>query len=528
MYNIPLRFSRNKLASRSACVIFSFFLFVFLAANPLELVTGATSPLTRANPPAARAAGTPSPLQDAIPTLSDASHSPAAGTTLTMFTFEITYTDADGTEPAWVRIIIDSEINEMETEGIFPWQLNYTEGVIFVLYTRLSEGPHTYYFEAHDGANAVSTGVYTGPTVTPIGSPPELSEGVAFPPSGYQIDAFIFSVEVKDNDNNTPSYVRAVIDDVNHEMSPTTSSYDHSVGVLYSYTTSLAVGDHYYHFEAADSIGTARYPATGELTDLRVTLLNQLQYLTTASLTPNKGDTSTTYAFQVQYFNLENTPPSVVQVQIDGAPHVMAKTNPDARNYTAGVEYSFQTTLPIGQHRYFFEASNGTATTRYPPTGDFSGPTVYLSGLIPTLTRPAVSPVSAAACATFTFSADYSSFDDFPPAYVRLMLEGASYGMNPRNQSDTNYADGARFTAAIQICSPGVHSFYIEASDGIHVIQAPESQPLQFSVAAAGSGETEATNGPKSNGQEAVGFTNLSVLFALAILLAKRWRKRRG
>lgn len=530
MSSIPLRFHRNKLVSR--CAYFGLFilLFAFLAASPLEPATGAASSLKWRTPPTTWVIGTPSPLQDAIPTLTEPSLSPSAGTTLTPFSFEIIYTDADGTEPSWVRVIIDSEVSTMETTGIFPWELNYTAGVEFAHITTLSAGNHSYSFEANDGTNTVSTGVFTGPRVTPIGSPPELSNGLAFPPAGYQIDVFAFSVMCYDNDNNTPTYVRVVIDDVNHEMTPTTSSYDHSEGVLYSYNTLLAVGDHYYHFEAADTIGTARYPVTGEFTDLRVALLNQLQYLTNASLTPAQGDTSTTYSFQVVYVNLENNPPSSVQVQIDEFSYIMAKTDPAAHNYTTGVEYRFQTALPIGLHHYFFEASYGTSNTHYPPIGDFSGPNVHLSGLMPTLSRPAVSPISAPACTTFTFTADYSSFDDFPPVYVYLFLEGSSYGMNPRNQSDTDYVDGARFTAEIQICSAGVHAFYFEASDGTHIIQAPEnSEPLQFTVALAGSGESESINGAQSNGaQDTVGFTSLGLLFALAIILTKRWRTRRG
>lgn len=74
-------------------------------------------------------------------------------------------------------------------------------------------------------------------------------------------------------------------------------------------------------------------------------------------------------SFQITYKDIDNDPPSNIRVYIDGSAKEM--------NYARGAEegwsdpsvFSCTTTLSAGQHTYYFEASDGSLTTRFPQDG---------------------------------------------------------------------------------------------------------------------------------------------------------------
>lgn len=105
------------------------------------------------------------------PELSNPKLSPISGNENTEFTYRVTYRDADGDAPSYVRVYIDSTPNEMiEVSG------DYSSGAIFEYTTTLPAGTHEYYFEAKDIRGAVvrlpETGVEAGPTVVSEGEAP--------------------------------------------------------------------------------------------------------------------------------------------------------------------------------------------------------------------------------------------------------------------------------------------------------------------------------------------------------------------
>ena len=103
------------------------------------------------------------------PTLSGGSVSPTSGSAGTEFLFEITYTDADGDAPSYIKVYVDGSEHAMSfVSGDYMTgaRYRYTWSA-----TSAEVGSHTYYFEASDNRGATvrlpSTGDYLGPTVTP-------------------------------------------------------------------------------------------------------------------------------------------------------------------------------------------------------------------------------------------------------------------------------------------------------------------------------------------------------------------------
>jgi len=71
---------------------------------------------------------------------------PPEGHTGTAFTFDVTFTDADG-EFGTVNIVIDGSTYSMSAD---PTDGDSTNGVTYSYSTKMKEGDHTYYFQATD------------------------------------------------------------------------------------------------------------------------------------------------------------------------------------------------------------------------------------------------------------------------------------------------------------------------------------------------------------------------------------------
>jgi hypothetical protein len=107
----------------------------------------------------------PAQTESSAPTLSYGSVFPTSGGPSTAFTYEVTYTDANGDAPSYVKACVDgTEYFMAKTGG------SYTSGAIYSYTTGLGAGSHTYYFSASDNsgltARLPSSGSSSGPTVT--------------------------------------------------------------------------------------------------------------------------------------------------------------------------------------------------------------------------------------------------------------------------------------------------------------------------------------------------------------------------
>jgi iron complex transport system substrate-binding protein len=100
------------------------------------------------------------------PTLTQPSLSPLAGNESTVFSFGVTYTDADNDAPSYVRVTIDQTAYDMQK--VVSGETEYSDGVVYVYSTTLPVGNYTYSFSASDGDDSATlpvTGSYTGPSV---------------------------------------------------------------------------------------------------------------------------------------------------------------------------------------------------------------------------------------------------------------------------------------------------------------------------------------------------------------------------
>ena len=195
------------------------------------------------------------------PSLSDGSVSPTTGTTSTLFTYEVTYSDPDGDEPAGKYVFLDNNPYEMEyVSG------SYSTGAIFRYEAYLEEGNHTYYFVFNDGfgheVRFPPSGHIQGPYVGPGNSPPTLTDGLVSPDSGYINTTFTYEVTYSDPEGDEPTVHNVYIDNVSHNMSFMEGNY--TSGAVFEYETTLIVGQHNFYFLFNDGHGHQVWlPTTG-------------------------------------------------------------------------------------------------------------------------------------------------------------------------------------------------------------------------------------------------------------------------
>jgi hypothetical protein len=86
---------------------------------------------------------------------------------------------------------------------------------------------------------------------------------------------------------------------------------------------------------------------------------NKIPRLANFKMKPLDGDTETEFTFSVNYFDIENELPTLIQVVIDGIVYDMILSS--GENAYNG-KYEFITTLSEGEHTYYFTASDGKNT----------------------------------------------------------------------------------------------------------------------------------------------------------------------
>ncbi len=102
--------------------------------------------------------------------------------------------------------------------------------------------------------------------------------------------------------------------------------------------------------------------------------------------------------YRVKYTDPDGNSPTI-RVHIDGdAGHAMSQYS---GAISTGMIYTYTTTRARGSHQYHFEASDGTASIRLLPSGEFSGPTVSNSAPVACFnTSPNGLTVTATSCST--------------------------------------------------------------------------------------------------------------------------------
>lgn len=91
---------------------------------------------------------------------------------------------------------------------------------------------------------------------------------------------------------------------------------------------------------------------------------------------PGFGGTEETYTYSITYTDPDDRPSSWLSVVIDGAAHNLTKADPDDTTSRDGMQFTFATTLPKGNHSYHFEGLGPDGPLRYPTAGELPGPHV--------------------------------------------------------------------------------------------------------------------------------------------------------
>jgi hypothetical protein len=211
-------------------------------------------------------------VTNAKPNLSNGSVVPVRESGRAAFQYSVTYTDADGDAPEFVRVVVIQPDNTERALDMTGSGTDYTGGVIYTAQvpanSNLAPGSYGFRFIARDdyGADADPlTG--TGPQVN---NPPQLVNPRVTPPSGKLSTEYVFEVTYKDADNDAPraftgapgGEVQVDIDGTWYAMTRVGTGTDFRAGVIYQLRRRLSEGTHTFRFRAQDQFDPAVGPGT--------------------------------------------------------------------------------------------------------------------------------------------------------------------------------------------------------------------------------------------------------------------------
>ncbi|MFX0117593.1 MAG: hypothetical protein ACFFB3_23815 [Candidatus Hodarchaeota archaeon] len=198
------------------------------------------------------------------------------------------------------------------------------------------------------------------------GDYPALLDGYVNPWYGSPNETYTFSVVYKDPRGQAPEYLQVAINGTRLNMEPFPGvSYDYIHGVPYIARTKLPIGNYSYFFEAKNHEEITRFPKEREHAFI-VAFMEA--YFANATVAPMVGGAGDTFTFSVTYVGEEG--PHAVKFHafpyrvatLDDFRSVirnsMPKADPNATNYSDGVEYQVNVTLEEGVWWYYFWANH--------------------------------------------------------------------------------------------------------------------------------------------------------------------------
>ena len=301
------------------------------------------------------------------PFLSNGMVTPASGTTETIFSYSITYSDIEGDAPVSASVFIDGAEFFME----LPYSVDWKEDIRFDFTTNLSSGNHQYYFSASDSndtSRLPKSSALAGPLVDPDNYPPELFVPMVTPEEGDLSTDFSFTVDYRDPEGDPAQFCKVFIDELEFLMTPGNGSW--SAGKNFTYSATLLDGSHEYYFECSDGITTVRLPVTGVFQGPVIEIVeNQAPKLKYWEIKPDTGDEETVFRFSITYLDNDGDEPQIFQIIINGDEYDMTGEGTD---YSGGVIFTLAGTFPAGDHFFYFKFGDGTDETRYPVSGELS------------------------------------------------------------------------------------------------------------------------------------------------------------
>ena len=302
------------------------------------------------------------------PILKDGQVTPSSGTSDTVFSYSVGYSDIEGDAPTSASVfIVDVDEYSMEIPEIADWK----EEVTLELSINLSPGTHQFYFSATDGDDISRfpvSGVLGGPDVEPDNYPPVLSGGIVVPEVGDTSTEFTFEVDYRDDDGDSAEFCKVFIDDYEYPMNQGDGTWEN--GTKFTFTATLVEGSHTYYFECGDGDTSVRLPAAGTFKGPMVEVVeNHAPRLRKWKVEPENGDEDDQFIFSINYLDDNDDEPVLSNIVIDGKEYDMTAENDD---FSEGVIYTFPIYLEAGDHSFYFRFSDGAEEARYPANSELS------------------------------------------------------------------------------------------------------------------------------------------------------------
>jgi len=138
-----------------------------------------------------------------FPSLTNMLLSPSSGTTITLFYYNVTYTDIDNDSAEYVRVYIDG--NPYDLSEVNPSDSDVTDGKAYTYSTTLNISSHTYLFMCSDGNATNTTSTFFGPTVTHVVEtcPESSNEQPANKSTLVSINVGYWNITITDDDGET-------------------------------------------------------------------------------------------------------------------------------------------------------------------------------------------------------------------------------------------------------------------------------------------------------------------------------------
>jgi hypothetical protein len=204
---------------------------------------------------------------------------------------------------------------------------------------------------------------------------------------------------------------------------------------------------------------------------------NTAPVLTNGASTPRTGTAVTPFRFAVTYTDANGNPPQLTHDGVTGYIQMVIEETPGnwktydldtdapAPNYTVGVEFSRALTgLALGPHNYYFQASDGWMSTKFPSSGNL---TVFVSRP-PTLVEGSVSPVTGNIGHVFEYKVKYKDPDNDPPAFIKLVIDDGTPIDIGVPTPGADYVSGVVYSYPLLkgTLDERLHNFYFICSDG--------------------------------------------------------------
>jgi hypothetical protein len=211
------------------------------------------------------------------PVLTSPAVEPATGDASTVFTYSVTYTDADNLPPASIDLMIDGMVVDSSNYTVSHDANTYINGTRYTFTLKKGfiddVGTHSYSFRAVGPMASESEAVYimgNGPDIGEYALP-VLQNGSVTPTTGLSTTPYNFSVTYRSTlgpFGQAPSYVVVNFDGADIPMSASSGNTNFTQGVIYRASVNAASGEHSYYFKASDGTAYAVFDLYGSVSSL--------------------------------------------------------------------------------------------------------------------------------------------------------------------------------------------------------------------------------------------------------------------